>query len=58
MQCWICDSEDETKVKHRQFDLYVNGSEGVILCHDCEMMIVQHLRNIKSISTKVKNKDL
>lgn len=54
MQCWLCESEDETRDKFKHFDLCVIGSEGVVLCHDCEIMLIEHLRNIRRISSRVK----
>lgn len=34
-KCGICGEESEC----RHFDLYVFGSEGVSLCHGCEMLV-------------------
>jgi len=38
--CTICDKERET----RYIDLFVTGSEGTRLCHDCEMLVVEFVR--------------
>jgi ribosome-binding protein aMBF1 (putative translation factor) len=40
MRCTIC---GHTVTQTRHFDLYVIGSEGVNLCHDCEMDCNRHL---------------
>jgi hypothetical protein len=34
----------ETK-ETRYFDLYIHGSEGTQLCHNCEMLVVQFIRD-------------
>ena len=38
--CDICDDVAET----RYIDLFVTGSEGTRLCHDCEMLVVEFIR--------------
>ena len=40
--CSICQGTNDT----RHLPIYVRGSEGIEICHDCEMGIVEHLRNI------------
>lgn len=40
----LCSMCLETKEKTTHFDLYISGSEGVRLCHDCEMLIVEYIR--------------
>ena len=39
--CDICAEVAET----RYFDLFVIGSEGTRLCHDCEMLVVEFIRD-------------
>jgi len=39
--CSICDEKTEC----RSFELYVFGSEGIRLCHDCEMEVDEFIRN-------------
>jgi len=41
--CTICDKTRET----RYIDLFVEGSEGSRLCHDCEMLVVEFVREEK-----------
>ena len=41
--CDICDEKSET----RYIDLFVTGSEGTRLCHDCEMLVVEFIRKEK-----------
>jgi hypothetical protein len=48
-ECWLCGRIEDT---NRHFDLYVYGSEGIVFCHQCEMMLVNHIRELKSISTR------
>jgi hypothetical protein len=38
--CGICRKDDEC----RHIPLYVFGSEGLWLCHNCEMRLVDHVR--------------
>ena len=41
--CMICgNTEKET----RHIPLYVRGSEGLSVCHDCEMLIVEIVRDL------------
>jgi hypothetical protein len=41
--CMIClDNKKET----RHVNLYVIGSEGLDVCHDCEMKIVDYIRDL------------
>jgi len=47
-ECWLCGREEETK----HFDLYVDGSEGLALCHQCEMMLVSHIVELKHLITR------
>ena len=39
----LCDMCLEMK-KTRHLDLYISGSEGARLCHDCEMYLVRFIR--------------
>ena len=39
--CDICGEVHET----RYIDLFVTGSEGTRLCHDCEMLVVGFIRD-------------
>ena len=39
--CSMCDEVHDT----RYIDLFVTGSEGTRLCHDCEMMVVEFIRD-------------
>lgn len=47
MRCMIC-LKDEVmgsfKSLTRHINLYVIGSEGLVVCHSCEMEIVEHIR--------------
>lgn len=40
----LCDMCLEMK-KTRYLDLYISGSEGTRLCHDCEMLLVRFIRD-------------
>lgn len=50
MSCRICDNTEET----RHLNLYVSGSEGVELCHPCEMSLVQHVRDMMNMAGRAK----
>jgi len=41
--CRICGSETSWC---RYIDLYVMGSEGLVICHDCEMLVVEFVRTL------------
>ena len=46
--CDICDEVSET----RYFDLFTIGSEGTRLCHDCEMLVVEFVREQQRLTLK------
>ncbi len=46
--CQICGAEEEIKF----LPLYVSGSEGIDICHDCEMHIVEYLRSLIRLAFK------
>jgi len=49
--CMIChDNKKET----RYISLFVTGSEGLTICHDCEMKIVEFVRSL--ISEELQNR--
>lgn len=48
--CGIC--TETTNVRY--IDLYVTGSEGLNVCHECEMRLVSYVRDMKSLTAKVK----
>lgn len=51
--CLICGVFDEV----RHLPIYVRGSEGIELCHDCEMLLVDFINNLRNLSGRVQ-KDL
>ena len=40
--------------KVKELDLYITGSEGMAVCHDCEMNLVNHLRALRNMATRAK----
>lgn len=44
--CRICFEETDCK----NLDLYVSGSEGLTICHSCEMKIVEFVRALMSVA--------
>ena len=51
MNCMMC-LKDKEKVRY--IDLYIIGSEGLYICHDCEMEIVEFVRQKRVVSGKDK----
>jgi hypothetical protein len=51
--CFICKTEQEI----RNIDLYVIGSEGLNLCHPCEMNLIEHIRSLAGQATEKKKQD-
>lgn len=49
--CMICLADSEP-VRH--INLYVIGSEGLDVCHHCEMQLVEHVRGLRSLASHVK----
>lgn len=48
--CVICDSDQG--VKH--YSLYVNGSEGIVLCESCQMGVVEYIRQMQRVASRAK----
>lgn len=49
MDCRICGEESEIgDIKH--LNLFIIGSEGVDVCFNCEMKIVEFIRALKSVA--------
>ncbi len=48
--CMVCDEETEC----RHLALYVNGSEGLYICHGCEMELVEHVRQTQYRNNKAR----
>ncbi len=46
MSCMICQSEEDTK----HLPLYVIGSEGLNICHSCEMMLVHYIQDMMQVA--------
>ncbi len=52
-RCLICQFEG----KVRNINLYVIGSEGLTICHDCEMMLVNFARGMLSLANRNRKVD-
>ena len=52
-QCTICGIIVEND-KARHHDIYVIGSEGIWLCYECEMNVVNYLRAMQHIASRSK----
>ena len=50
MFCMICDSDRDI----RHINLYVVGSEGLSICHVCEMALVAHIHQMKAVGGRAK----
>lgn len=50
MSCLICQSEKEV----RNINLYIIGSEGLDICHACEMGLVHHIHELRRIASMAK----
>ena len=51
VRCRICGSLGET----RHLPIYVSGSEGLEICHQCEMSLVEYLRQMIHASVRARN---
>ena len=49
-ECRICGKEDHLK----HLNLYVRGSEGLDVCHGCEMVLVDFVRGLIQVTTRSK----
>jgi hypothetical protein len=50
----VCGQESKSTNTVRNIDLYIVGSEGLNICHECEMRLVQHIRDIRSVAITAK----
>jgi hypothetical protein len=50
MSCLICENDDTVRL----VNLYITGSEGLWICHQCEMVVVTHIRDMRLIAGTVK----
>lgn len=48
--CMMCHNEREV----RNISLYVIGSEGLTVCHECEMEIVEYIRGVMTERTRMR----
>ena len=51
MTCQVCHSD---KPEGRKIDLYVYGSEGLNICHDCEMLLVDYVRKLSTLASRAR----
>ena len=51
--CMLCLEEKET----RYIDLYIIGSEGLRVCHECEMKLVEYARLLRGEQAKRQMKE-
>lgn len=54
MECRICHSVPESKDRIRNINLYVTGSEGLNICHACEIILVNTIRHMMEVSARAK----
>ena len=54
MNCMMC-LKDKEKVKY--IDLYIIGSEGLYICHDCENEIIDFIKDRRIENGKEKIRD-
>ena len=52
--CSLCLCPAETV---KQLDLYITGSEGMCVCHPCEMALVNHCRELRSMAARVRKEE-
>lgn len=48
VQCYVC----RRLARGRNLDLYVSGSEGTSLCEDCELEVLDHIRDLARVVTR------
>lgn len=48
--CMICSGTNEV----RNIDLYIIGSEGLNVCHQCEMLIVKYINGLRTVAAATK----
>ena len=53
MRCMICGHRNASNNTVRNVNLYVNGSEGLDICHECEMRLVTYIRSMRELAASV-----
>ena len=43
--CMVCNEEELV----RYIDLYIVGSEGLVICHGCEMIVVEQTQTLRRL---------
>ncbi len=56
--CSICLTHKwlESELKH--LDIYISGSEGIMVCPDCNIVITNTVSSMRSIACRAKNQTL
>jgi ribosome-binding protein aMBF1 (putative translation factor) len=50
VNCRICGEDADG----RNINLYVDGSEGLTICHSCEMILVESVRNLMQVGSRAR----
>ena len=53
INCSIC-SEDKIREDITHLSIYVNGSEGIMVCLECRILITEYVKTLRRIAAKVK----
>lgn len=51
--CRVCGGEERPSMI-RNINIYVTGSEGLNVCHSCEMHIVEYIRGLQMVAARAK----
>ena len=54
MKCQICQAETED---FQHVNLYVNGSEGIVVCHQCRNCLIEFVKHLQKISARTKKEE-
>lgn len=50
-KCFLCEATPT-----ENYDLFVDGSEGLDICHGCEMIIIGFIRTLRTVNGKAKKR--
>jgi len=52
--CGICQSERWQHEEFKHLPIYVNGSDGIVVCPDCDVALANHVSAMRSMACRAK----
>ena len=52
--CGLCQTERWQHEELKPLPIFINGSEGILLCPDCDLAITNHISAMRSVACRSK----